>query len=145
MSKQDRQGVRKASDIEQKYDLSKLNNLDGYTNRQKEQLSKLMQTLSQFSVETNTKFTDQDEQLKELTQTLTDFISEIEEKFAELYPIGSVYVNLTNENPSSVYGGTWELMLEGKMVVGENQETTTTTTPELTLSLDTCYIWKRIS
>lgn len=110
MSKQDRQGVRKASDIEQKYDLSKLNNLDGFTARQNEQLSKLTQALSQFVVETNN-------------------------KFANLHPIGTVHISLTNENPSLVYGGTWEMILSGKIVVGA----------DLKQSEDTCYIWKRTS
>lgn len=115
MSKQDRQGVRKASDIEQKYDLSKLNNLDEYKNRENEQISKLTQALSQFIVETNNK----------------------------IYPVGSVYITLTDSDPKEIYGGEWELMLEGSIVAGVEQEEGSA--PELSLSLDSCYIWKRIS
>ena len=110
MSKQDRQGVRKASDIEQKYDLSKLNELGEYKNRENEQISKLTQALAQFIVETNNK----------------------------IHPIGSVFITLTENKPDKLYGGTWELMQEGKIVTAETAE-------DLTLSEDTCYIWKRIS
>ena len=114
MSKQDRQGVRKASDIEQKYDLSLLNSLGEFSKRDNEKISQLSQALSQFIAETNNK----------------------------IHPIGSVYITLSESDPAELYGGTWELMQEGKFVTGEGTETDT---PELTLSDDTCYIWKRIS
>lgn len=109
MSKQDRQGVRKASDIEQKYNLALLNQIGESSKRDNEQISKLTQALSQFIVETNNK----------------------------LFPVGTVHITLTESNPSEVYGGEWELLKEGKIVVdvAGKQET----------SDDTCYIWKRTS
>lgn len=33
--------------------------------------------------------------------------------FESVYPIGSVYCNSTNANPSEIYGGTWELIDKG--------------------------------
>ena len=30
--------------------------------------------------------------------------------FLQMYPVGSVYVNSTNTNPSTMFGGTWELV-----------------------------------
>ena len=34
-----------------------------------------------------------------------------------LYPIGSVYISITNTNPSTMFGGTWELMGDGYQVI----------------------------
>lgn len=37
-------------------------------------------------------------------------LANISNKISQLYPIGSVYMTSTNENPSSYLGGTWELI-----------------------------------
>lgn len=62
MRKQDRQGVRKASDIEQKYDLSQLKK--GAT--KSEELSKINQSLSQYVSETNVKIEELQGQVEKL-------------------------------------------------------------------------------
>ena len=69
MRKQDRQGVRKASDIEQKYDLSQLKN----SGTKSEDVSKLTQALSQYAAETNGKIKDIQEQVEELQEQAEGF------------------------------------------------------------------------
>ena len=173
MSKQDRQGVRKASDIEQKYDLLKLKDIAGYTSGQSEQISKLTQSLSQFTVEVSNKIRELNEQIEELARFDTEVedkntevdnaITEVNDKITELdnaitevndaiteandaiievndkmHPIGSVYISLDESEPDEMYGGTWELIAEGKLVVGSGAES-----DDLLQTDDTCYIWTR--
>lgn len=61
MSKQDRQGVRTATDLERKYDFGSIAN-QGKT--QNTQMSQLVQTLTQFMVETNKAISDIEEQIE---------------------------------------------------------------------------------
>lgn len=54
MSKQDRQGVRTASDLERKYNLGLLT--QGYGGNNSEQISKVAQELSEYKTKSNNKF-----------------------------------------------------------------------------------------
>lgn len=65
MSKQDRQGVRKASDIEQKYNLALLKNMENGGSGYREELSKFEQEFSQYMVSTNGKIDQIEEQLEQ--------------------------------------------------------------------------------
>lgn len=56
MSKQDRQGVRTARDLERKYDFRKLTGGGAFTGAVPESISQLTQTLSQFITQTNVRF-----------------------------------------------------------------------------------------
>ena len=42
------------------------------------------------------------------------------------WPIGSVYISMTNQNPSSLFGGTWELISENRMLMGASSDETET-------------------
>lgn len=114
MSKQDRQGVRKASDIEQKYNLSLLSQMKG--GNQNVDLSKINQVLTQFMVETNA-------------------------KFEKMHSVGSIHVSLNDTNPSNLFGGEWELLAEGYILLGLDSGTL----PQMIQSNDKCFVWKRIS
>ena len=120
MSKQDRQGVRTPADLERKYNLGGMEN---ETKQHDEKLAQLNQAFAQFQTETNAK------------------ITELEERFLTSYPIGSVYVSVNEEEPSTLFGGTWELMSEGYLVVGLDHENEDA--PAELQYLERCYIWKR--
>lgn len=123
MSKQDRQGVRTASDLERKYDLSKIADLNAAGKEQDKQVSNLSQTLAQFMAKVNGE------------------ISELQEKMNG-FPVGAIYISLDETEPSELFVGEWELIAEGHLLVGlpqENEEDL----PELQQTVDTCYLWKR--
>lgn len=124
MSKQDRQGVRTASDIERKYDLSQLKKLDASSKHQNEQLSKINQAMSQFFVEVNAQ------------------IEDMQNKVSKMHSVGSIHIGVDDTNPATLFGGEWELIAEGHFLVGLNQESEDDL-HELLQTLDTCYVWKR--
>ena len=121
MSKQDRQGVRKASDIEQKYNLAKLKELDEGASQQREEFSKFNQAFTQFTVQMNAR------------------LQSIEDAF---FSVGSIFTTLSEDNPSDLFGGEWELIAAGQIVLGVGPEDEI---PELFQSSESCFVWKRIS
>lgn len=265
MSKQDRQGVRSASDLERKYDFSQIAEFSKASKNQNAAISQLTQTLAQFMADTNGKLSQLDddlqfiegvegavtelqnavstntdsieevgstvtalqttvnentESIEEVEGRVTDLqtavsantnsieavegvvtelqtevsensnsISELRDKKADtsgwaankylgtdeegnlietdkptasdiktedgktvedklnsvlstLYPVGAIYVTVSNTGPADLFGGEWELMATGNLLVGLAQETEETL-PELLQTLDTCYLWKR--
>lgn len=71
-------------------------------------LSKSQTAFNNFKEETNAKFISTKKELTELINTTLDSI----------YPIGSVYISLTNTNPGTYLKGTWEQFAEGRTLVG---------------------------
>lgn len=41
---------------------------------------------------------------------------------SQLYPIGSIYMNVNNVEPSAIFGGTWEKMPAGRMLVNSSDD-----------------------
>lgn len=121
MSKQDRQGVRTASDLERKYELGQIAEQRNESSRQSIQMNQLAQTLSQFITKTN---------------------NELQAIREQIYPIGSIYVSLGDTDPKTLFGGEWEMLAEGHLLVGLEQESEEAL-PELLQTFDTCYLWKR--
>lgn len=119
MSKQDRQGVRTPADIERKYNLGSLGEQTG---QQSEQLNKLNQTLNQFMATTNA-------EIERLSKNVA-------------FPVGAIYVSTDETNPSEIFEGEWELLAEGHLLVGMDQESEEAL-PELLQLNDSCYLWKR--
>lgn len=71
-------------------------------------LSQNQSAFNSFKEETNKKFTTTKEELTELINTTLDSI----------YPIGSVYISLTDTNPGTYLKGTWEQFAQGRTLVG---------------------------
>lgn len=71
-------------------------------------ISKNQSAFNTFKEETNTKFTTTKEELTELINTTLDSI----------YPVGSVYISLTDTNPGTYLKGTWEQFAEGRTLIG---------------------------
>lgn len=69
--------------------------------------------LSNFKTETDTKFTATKEELTSLINTTID------NTINSIYPIGSVYISLTETNPGTYLKGVWEQFGQGRTLIGE--------------------------
>ena len=69
--------------------------------------------LSRFKTETDTKFTTTKEELTSLINTTID------STINSIYPIGSVYISLTETNPGTYLKGIWEQFGQGRTLIGE--------------------------
>lgn len=69
--------------------------------------------LSNFKTETDTKFTTTKEELTSLINTTID------NTINSIYPIGSVYISLTETNPGAYLKGSWEKFGQGRTLIGE--------------------------
>lgn len=69
--------------------------------------------LSKFKTETDTKFTTTKEELTSLINTTID------STINSIYPIGSVYISLTETNPGTYLKGIWEQFGQGRTLIGE--------------------------
>lgn len=84
------------------------NDLATFKTKTNTSLSQNQSALNSFKEETNTKFTTTKEELRKLINTTLDSI----------YPIGSVYISLTDTNPGTYLKGTWEQFAQGRTLVG---------------------------
>lgn len=41
-----------------------------------------------------------------------------------IYPVGSIYLSMVNTNPGTLFGGTWQQIAQGQMLVGVNPDDT---------------------
>lgn len=73
--------------------------------------------LSKFKTETDTKFTATKEELTSLINTTID--NTIDNTINSIYPIGSVYISLTETNPGTYLKGVWEQFGQGRTLIGE--------------------------
>ena len=69
--------------------------------------------LSNFKAETDTKFTTTKKELTSLINTTID------NTINSIYPIGSVYISLTETNPGTYLKGIWEQFGQGRTLIGE--------------------------
>lgn len=84
------------------------NDLATFKTKTNTTLTQNQSTFNAFKEETNTKFTTTKEELTELINNTLDSI----------YPIGSVYISLTDTNPGTYLKGTWEQFAQGRTLVG---------------------------
>lgn len=68
--------------------------------------------LSNFKTETDTRFNTTKEELTILINTTID------NTINSIYPIGSVYISLTETNPGTYLKGTWEQFGQGRTLIG---------------------------
>lgn len=68
--------------------------------------------LSNFKTETDTRFNATKEELTSLINTTID------NTINSIYPIGSVYISLTETNPDTYLKGTWEQFGQGRTLIG---------------------------
>ena len=91
--------------------------------------SKLGATNVQAAIDgTCTKFSN------DLTDLKTNLKKEI---LDEAYPVNSVYISYSNINPGTLFGGTWEIIEDGRVLKGISSGTAGTTGGSSTVTLST--------
>lgn len=53
----------------------------------------------------------------QLNKKLSTALDQLNRLAGQLYPIGSIYMNVNNVEPSAIFGGSWERMPSGRMLV----------------------------
>lgn len=128
MSKQDRQGVRRASDLEQKYSFGRVfSNQSKLNEEQEQQLDTQRLTLSQFVsyastaikslqndlAAANNRISSFDKSLQSLSDKDSQIEKQITDYWQTIYPIGHIYVSLDETSPETLFGGKWERIKDG--------------------------------
>ena len=57
-----------------------------------------------------------DETIKSQVDTVNENISQI---LLKIYPIGSIYISVSDTNPNEFFGGTWERIAQGRTLISE--------------------------
>lgn len=58
-------------------------------------------------------------QLSEMNNEISDISDNVSQILLNIYPIGSVYINTVDTNPSDFFGGTWKRIAQGRTLIGE--------------------------
>lgn len=53
----------------------------------------------------------------QLNKKLSSTLDQLNRLAGQLYPVGSIYMNVNNVDPAAIFGGTWERMPAGRMLV----------------------------
>lgn len=90
MSKQDRQGVRHAAELERKYSFGDIAESRKGLDETGVKTSRLEQQLNQYMASTNA------------------VIAELKGRVEAFYPVGSIYISVNATSPADLFGGVWE-------------------------------------
>lgn len=89
--------------------------------------SKAMATTSDGKIGATLVTTDELYTLRgsDTSTTLQAQIDEIwDEMWKKIYPVGSIYTTITQDNPATLFGGTWEIVAAGRYLRGEAESGT---------------------
>lgn len=53
----------------------------------------------------------------QMNKKLSSALDQLNRLAGQLYPVGSIYMNVNNVEPSAIFGGSWERMPSGRMLV----------------------------
>lgn len=108
-AKQDRQGVRRAADLEQKYSFgSVFKNQDSKNKEQSERLDAQNMSMEQFRQYAISYFGKMETAMSKLTEENQTLSENLGKYWETVYPVGSVYVSLNEDDPATLFGGSWE-------------------------------------
>lgn len=69
----------------------------------------------------NSSINDIQNQLKELQDKYSELSQTLTKtQLDKIYPVGSIYITISDDKPSTLFGGTWEEYSQGRMLVGYN-------------------------
>lgn len=78
-----------------------------------ENLKRVMSNLAD-GIDTNDAVT-----VGQLTAKANEILTKLNKVQEQIYPVGSIYMNVNNMNPASIFGGTWEKLPSGRMLINE--------------------------
>lgn len=58
----------------------------------------------------------------QLNKKLSTALDQLNRLAGQLYPVGSIYMNVNNVEPSAIFGGSWERMPSGRMLVNSGDD-----------------------
>ena len=58
----------------------------------------------------------------QMNKKLSSALDQLNRLAGQLYPIGSIYMNVNNVEPSAIFGGSWERMPSGRMLVNSGDD-----------------------
>ena len=67
--------------------------------------------------------------------TCTKFSTELQSFLLKVYPVGSIYISYNNTNPGTLFGGTWEIIGDGRVLKGISSGTAGATGGSSTVTL----------
>lgn len=139
MSKQDRQGARTPANLEQKYNFgnvfSKLDAADKQQSLTMRQFAELItETIATIqkdikglntSVETLTKSTktlaEKDTEIEKAMEKSDNLIqNKISAYWETIYPVGSIYVSVSDTSPAKLFGGSWDRIKDRFLLASGN-------------------------
>ena len=123
MSKQDRQGARTAANLEQKYSFGRFFSEQERENaRQNQELDQANMTMKEFISYASSFIDKLQKDLTTANQTMqelsaknealekkdTSLQNQITKYWETIYPVGHIYLSLSDTSPATLFGGTWE-------------------------------------
>lgn len=142
--KQDRQGVRTAPELEQKYGFGQFMYEQRQSNQEvKRDLNNLGESLSSYKNENDQNLSRMketaDKQFKQVNESISSVAKDIDALskalFGMIYPVGSIYISVSATNPSKLFGGTWEQIKDRFLLASGNTYSAGATGGEATHTL----------
>jgi len=100
-----------------KYNVLNLDNEVGYSTND---LYLMLYNLTKEVTELEDGYETDDNTISNLYSQINNYsnVTSIDNAFLRIYPVGSIYISVSNTNPSTLFGGTWVSFGSGRSLVG---------------------------